>query len=127
MGNKVTIDSKTGLLSGVAPFIAFSGEYVITVCVTEYRNGVLFAESRKELHIRVRDCVPIKARLDPKPVTCDGFSVSFSNSETLPSGTTYLWNFGDPGSGSTACSGKLKKLPPHTTAVSFTEKFGLLF
>jgi len=99
MGNNVKIDSKTGLLSGVSPFIAFSGEYVITVCVAEYRNGVFFAESRKELHIRVRDCVPIKARLDPKPVTCDGFSVNFSNAETLPSGTTYIWNFGDTGAG----------------------------
>ena len=99
MGSNVIINSKTGLLSGVAPLIAFSGEYVITVCVTEYRKGVILAESRKELHIRVRDCIPIKARLDPKPVTCDGFSVNFSNAETLPSGTTYGWDFGDPASG----------------------------
>ena len=112
MGNKVNIDSKTGLLSGIAPYIAFSGEYVITVCVAEYRKGVLFAESRKELHIRVRDCIPIKARLDPKPVTCDGFSVNFSNSEILPSGTTYLWNFGDAASGADSISNL--STPKHT-------------
>jgi gliding motility-associated-like protein len=99
MGSKVSLDPKTGMLSGIAPLIAFSGEYVVTVCVSEYRNGVFFAESRKELHIRVRDCLPIKARLDPKPVTCDGFSINFINGETLPSGTTYSWNFGDAGAG----------------------------
>jgi gliding motility-associated-like protein len=96
MGSQVLINSSTGLLSGVAPPIAFTGEYVVTVCVTESRNGVVFAESRKELHIRVRDCVPLRARLDPKPVTCDGFAITFSNAETLPSGTDYQWDFGDP-------------------------------
>ena len=112
MGFNVSINSKTGLLSGIAPLIAFSGEYVVTVCVSEYRNGIFFAESRKELHIRVRDCLPIKARLDPKPVTCDGFSINFSNGETLPSGATYLWNFGDAGAGNNNIS--TASTPSHT-------------
>lgn len=99
MGSRVTINPRTGLLSGIAPPITSNGEYVVTVCVSEYRNGIYLGESRKELHIRVRDCVPLKAELDPKPVTCDGFTVSFSNAIVNPSGTTYLWNFGDPGSG----------------------------
>jgi gliding motility-associated-like protein len=99
MGGSVKIDSKTGLLSGVAPPIAFSGEYVVTVCVAEYRKGLLLGESRKELHIRVQDCVPLKALLNPKPVTCDGFSITFSNDVENQSGTNYEWNFGDTSSG----------------------------
>ncbi len=112
MGNKVKIDPKTGILSGIAPSIAFTGEYVVTACVTEYRNGVYLAESRKELHIRVRDCVLLKARLDPKPVTCDGFKVSFYNGEVLPSTTLYRWNFGDPASDSNNIS--TSTTPTHT-------------
>lgn len=99
MGASVKLDTRTGLLSGIAPNIAFSGEYVVTVCVNEYRKGVFFAESRKELHIRVRDCVPLKAVLAPIPVTCDGFIIRFSNEVTLVSGTIYDWNFGDTLSG----------------------------
>ena len=38
LGSAVTINSRTGLISGVAP--ATGGEYVIGVCVNEYRNGV---------------------------------------------------------------------------------------
>ncbi len=99
MGFRVKIDGATGLISGIAPPISITGEYVLTVCVTEYRNGVAFAESRKELHIRVRDCDPIKAFLNPRPVTCDGFTLNFSNEVATPSGTEFVWNFGDPASG----------------------------
>jgi len=99
MGSSVKIDRRTGLLTGIAPPILFSGEYVVTVCVGEYRKGLLLGESRKELHIRVRDCTPLQALLNPKPVTCDGFNVNFSNDVDNPSGTNYEWNFGDPKSG----------------------------
>ncbi|UEG48494.1 gliding motility-associated C-terminal domain-containing protein [Ferruginibacter lapsinanis] len=112
MGSKVTINSVTGMISGIAPPIVNTGEYVITVCVSEYRKGIYFAESRKELHIRVRNCDPIKAFLNPKPVTCDGFSVDFSNDIFTPSGTVYNWNFGDPNSGIANTSTSSK--PTHT-------------
>jgi gliding motility-associated-like protein len=112
MGNNVTIDSKTGLLSGIAPPILATGEYVVTVCVDEYRNGVLLGQSRKELHIKVRDCVPIVARLAPKPVTCDGFNVNFSNDVPNPTGTVFEWTFGDPASGANNFSSLAN--PSHT-------------
>ena len=34
-----------------------------------------------------------------KPVTCDGFSVDFSNDNTSPQNQTFYWEFGDPESG----------------------------
>jgi len=122
MGPEVTINPTTGLLSGVAPTITSTGEYVVTVCVTEYRNGIFLAESRKELHIRVRDCIPLIARLDPKPVTCDGFNVSFSNAEMLPSGSNYEWNFGDPASGPLNFSSSPTPSHPFTDTGIFTIK-----
>ncbi|MBC7888838.1 MAG: gliding motility-associated C-terminal domain-containing protein [Ferruginibacter sp.] len=100
LGVGVTINSTTGLISGIAPIPkTFGGEFVVTVCVSEFRNGVFLGETRKELHIQVKDCTPVVAKLAPKGVTCDGFTVNFSNATTNPSGTTYTWDFGEPASG----------------------------
>ena len=100
MGPSVTINSLTGLISGISPMPNISGgEFVITVCVTETRNGKYLGETRKELHIQVKDCLPITAKLDPKATTCDGFSVNFSNTAFNPSGILHLWDFGNPLSG----------------------------
>jgi gliding motility-associated-like protein len=100
MGPNVTINPVTGLISGVAPLPnSTGGEFVITVCVTETRGGKYLSETRKELHIQVKDCAPVLAKLAPKPITCDGFAVNFSNSVFNPSGTLFNWDFGNPLSG----------------------------
>jgi gliding motility-associated-like protein len=101
MGPNVTINPLTGLISGIAPSPnSTGGEFVITVCVTETRGGKYVSETRKELHIQVKDCAPVVAKLAPKPITCDGFNVNFSNSVFNPSGTLFNWDFGNPLSGS---------------------------
>jgi gliding motility-associated-like protein len=100
MGPNVTINPVTGLISGVSPLPnTTGGEFVITVCVTETRGGKYLSETRKELHIQVKDCAPVLAKLAPKPITCDGFAVNFSNSAFNPSGTLFNWDFGNPLSG----------------------------
>lgn len=101
MGPSVTINAITGLISGLAPMPNTSGgEFVITVCVTETRAGQYVGETRKELHIQVKDCLPIAAKLNPKATTCDGFSVNFSNTAYNPFNILYTWDFGNPSSGS---------------------------
>jgi gliding motility-associated-like protein len=86
------------MISGIAPDLI--GQYVICVCVNEYRNGVLIATTRKELHLSVNDCNPLRAQLDPRPAFCESLDVSFSNDATgNPPNADYLWNFGDPASG----------------------------
>ncbi|MEO6358334.1 MAG: PKD domain-containing protein [Ferruginibacter sp.] len=112
LGTKVTINPITGLISGIAPPITNTGEYAVTVCVSEYRKGVYIGETRKELHIRVRDCSATKAFLNPIPTSCDGFNVNFSNNATNPSGTNYFWDFGEPASGLNNTS--LNPTPTHT-------------
>ena len=95
LGSAVTIDPVTGVISGTAPP---PGEYVVCVLVKEYRNGAYIAESRKELHLKVAFCTPLHADPNFTPITCDGFTVNFTdNSSGNP--TTHLWNFGDPASG----------------------------
>ena len=109
LGSAVSIDPRTGLISGVAPNISGSGEFVLTVCVNEFRNGTLIASTRKELHIRVGSCNPIKPNLNPEYISCDGFTLDFVNNNPSPEVKTYYWDFGD-GQTSTDVS------PSHTYA-----------
>ena len=96
LGSGVTIDPKTGIVSGTAPS---SGIYVLTAIAKEYRNGVYIGEARKSLHIQVADCFPIRATLNPQYITCDGFSLTFSNETPNSNIQTYNWEFGDSASG----------------------------
>ncbi len=104
MGNGVTLNSKTGMMCGKAPP---QGIYVVTVCVGEFRNGILIATQRKDLQIKVGDCSPTTPQLDPQYITCDGFNLDFSNHNSNPLVNSYLWYFGDGQSSSV-------KAPSHT-------------
>jgi gliding motility-associated-like protein len=94
LGPDVTIDPNTGLISGIAP--SAPGEYVVTVCVTETRDGKVIATNRKELHMQVGDCVPIKASLNPSYITCDGFTLTFQNNAASNEIENYFWDLGVP-------------------------------
>lgn len=95
LGNLVSINSQTGIISGIAPP---GGKYVICVCAAEYRNGILLTVHRKDLIVEVSGCIPLSAQSDFNPITCDGFDVTFNNTST-GNPTNYFWDFGDPASG----------------------------
>jgi gliding motility-associated-like protein len=121
LGAGVTIDPVTGIISGIAP--GALGDYVICVCVNEYKNGVLINTVRKELHIVVKDCDPLRAQLNPRNATCDGFTVSFQNDAGgNPAGTEYLWIFGDPASGSLDTSRLASDIHTYTDTGVYTVK-----
>lgn len=92
MGANVTINSKTGLVSGVAPA---AGIYVVTVCVSEIRNGIVINVHRKDIQIKVASCSIASATLLPEYVNCDSFTVSFQNRSSSPLIRSYYWDFGD--------------------------------
>lgn len=92
----VSINSTTGLITGIAPPL---GIYVVTVCVNEIRNGVVIATQRKDLQIKAGDCDVASATLNPQYITCDGFTMSFANLNTSPLINSHFWDFGDPVSG----------------------------
>jgi gliding motility-associated-like protein len=96
MGSGVAIDSKTGLVTGIAPN---AGIYVMTVCVYERRNGILIATQRKDLQIKVGDCSIAAANLPPQTVNCLNFTSGFGNGGDQTLIHSYLWNFGDPAAG----------------------------
>jgi len=95
LGAAVSINPVTGVISGIAPP---TGEYVICVLVKEYRNGLYIGESRKELHLKTAPCTPVTAIANFVAITCDGFTVDFTESST-GGVNEWFWDFGDPASG----------------------------
>ncbi|HVF96668.1 MAG TPA: PKD domain-containing protein, partial [Flavisolibacter sp.] len=104
LGTDVTINARTGLISGVAPSIP--GEYVVTVCVNEYRNGVLLTTTRKELHVKIGDCDVVKAlpaafdikgiKVEPNGASCRSFDFTFANDiPPNPLINSYYWQISD--------------------------------
>jgi gliding motility-associated-like protein len=109
LGAGLNIDPATGLISGIAPPL---GIYVVTVCVSEVRNGVVIATQRKDLQIKAGDCDVASAALNPQYITCDGFTMNFSNLSNSPLINSFFWDFGDPASGADNTS--LSATPVHT-------------
>lgn len=96
LGSNVTINALNGVISGTAPDA--TGDYVIAVCVNEYRNGILVGTTRKEIHINVADCQLSAADLKPTYVTCadkDDKTFTFQNESSSTAITGYFWSFGD--------------------------------
>lgn len=93
LGASSRIDEKTGLITGIAPGV--TGQYVITACAYEYRNGVLINIHRKDIHVAVSNCIPLKAFLKPDYAYCDDFLVRFRNEQLNPAGAQYVWSYGD--------------------------------
>ncbi len=104
-GTGATINSHTGIISGIAPPVA--GKYVVCVTVQEWRGGVLINEHRKDMILRVANCSTVKPNVGPDDKTCDGLTYHFENQSPNASIISYLWKFGD---GNTSTS----PTPTHT-------------
>lgn len=93
----ISIDPQTGLLTG-QPTV--QGQYLFTVCVEEYDQGVLLSTVRRDFQINVANCQGnVVSRVTPQiqlsdPVFCNGRTVSFEHSST--GGQSFLWEFNDP-------------------------------
>ena len=89
-GTPLAIDATTGLLTGT-PFIP--GQYVVGICVKEYRNGVLIGLTKRDFQYNIGTCISsYESNFTAPDVVCDGFSVDFVNQ----SGSgPYAWDFGD--------------------------------
>jgi gliding motility-associated-like protein len=86
------IDSSTGEMSGTP---SQAGQYVIGVCVSEYRNGILINTVTRDFQFNVTICDPnIIAAIPEQNSLCDGLTVNFDN--TSVNAQDFYWNFGDP-------------------------------
>lgn len=93
LGNSVSIDPGTGLLTGIAPA---TGTYVIAVCVQEIRNNKVIATQRKDIQITITSCSIAEASLLPEYVVCgsDG-AINLANLSVSPLIKTFNWLFSD--------------------------------
>ncbi|MBL0311003.1 MAG: PKD domain-containing protein [Bacteroidetes bacterium] len=108
-GVPLTIDSLTGELTGRPSTV---GQFVVGVCVSEYRNGQLIGTYLRDFQFNVTQCnVPIASipttGTDPSTGVgiysseCKNFTINFKNNSFNPPPTTigldYQWDFGVPG------------------------------
>jgi gliding motility-associated-like protein len=93
LGSNETINPRTGIISGISPSIA--GAYVVSVCITEWRNGRIISNHRKDFTLRVEGCTRTAAELRPSYITCDGYTLSFENQSPSGNINSYLWDFGE--------------------------------
>lgn len=96
----INIDPHTGFLDGVP---TIQGQWVVGVCVSEYRNGQLIGVHHRDFQFNVIACpFVVVADIIAQTTTnngqgtgyCNGFTISMFNNSF--NGTTYHWDFGDP-------------------------------
>ena len=99
-GDALTIDSETGLLTGNPNLV---GQFLVGICVEEYRNGEKIGEVRRDFQYNVRICSPSPmADFTANDGNCDGPIVQFDN--TSEGGAEFQWNFDYPTTDSTFIS-----------------------
>lgn len=92
LGRLATINSVTGIISGIAPDV---GKYVVSVSVVSYRRGVRINAHRKDFIVTVAPCDFAGAQLNSNYTSCDGFTLNFSNLNSSPLNISFFWDFGD--------------------------------
>ncbi len=95
-GIPLTIDPVTGHVTGRPNTI---GQFIVTIVVTSYRNGVELARTRVDFQYNVRDCRDkATAGFTAPDLTCNSLTVPFTN--TSENADHYLWifDYGNPAS-----------------------------
>ena len=91
----LAINPQTGMITGVA---TTAGQYVVGICVSEYRNGQLLSVVRRDYQFNVTNCIintvaDMVTQLEDPSLYCDGRALTFTPQTT--GALTYFWNFGD--------------------------------
>lgn len=95
-GVPLQIDSKTGEITATPNLV---GQFLVGVCVEEYRDGVLLSTVRRDFQFNVRVCSqPPFAQFTTSESDCDGLTVEFYNNSL--SSSAYQWDFNFPSSDS---------------------------
>ncbi|MEO0403241.1 MAG: PKD domain-containing protein, partial [Bacteroidota bacterium] len=88
------IDPETGYITGTP---TMPGQYVIGVCVTEWRNGIPINTINRDFQFNVTVCDPtVIAAIPNQTQFCDGLTFEFANNSV--NGDSFVWDFGDPNS-----------------------------
>ena len=90
-GIPLSIDSETGLLSGTP---TVKGQYVVGICLEEYRDGILISTIRRDFQYNVGDCGVVEASIGNDTIQCENLSVDFINNSS--NSNDFEWSYGDP-------------------------------
>ncbi len=89
----LSINPKTGLLT-ITPTAL--GQFVVGVCVKEYRNGVYLGNHLRDFQFNVVNCEQTVTASIPGIINnCSAYDIQFQNFSI--GGTKYHWDFGVPG------------------------------
>jgi gliding motility-associated-like protein len=88
-----SINPTTGVLTGKPNLI---GQFVVGVCVQEFRNGVLINTHYRDFQFNIVPCVvSVVSDFPPQVQLCQGSTLTFTNQSTSNLGPmTYHWDFG---------------------------------
>ncbi len=87
----MAIDPNTGLLFGVPHII---GQFVIGICVEEYRNGVFIGSKRRDYQVNIGQCAVTTASFFAPKIICKGLTVNLDNQSI--NANDFAWFFNDP-------------------------------
>ena len=90
-GIPLKIDPRTGILSGTPNTI---GQFVVGICIEEFRKGVLISTTRRDFQFNVGVCGQSVASIFAPTVVCDNSTVFFTNNSL--NSNRYEWDFGVP-------------------------------
>lgn len=89
LGNEpLRIDPSSGLLTGLPNTI---GQFVVGICVEEYRDGALISTTRRDFQYNVGQCTRAAAAFFAPEIYCDGLTVDFQNKSL--EAREFLWSF----------------------------------
>jgi gliding motility-associated-like protein len=67
------------------------GQFVVGVCVEEYRDGVLLSTTRRDFQYNIGQCREITAAIGAPEVQCDDLTVNFES--LSEEATEFIWQF----------------------------------
>lgn len=89
-GEPLQIDPETGLLTGLPNTI---GQFVVGICIEEYRDGRLISTTRRDFQYNVGICGQSVSSFFAPDIQCDDLTVEFEN--TSEGANNFQWLFLD--------------------------------